>query len=72
MDMFTYLYRENDEFIFPITLHPDVSGRPQVLLMHERFIKWLKGHPGVEFVTMGQVVDEFKKGQIATQADQND
>jgi hypothetical protein len=35
-DQFDYYYREYDEFIFPITVHPDVSGRPQVLLMHER------------------------------------
>ena len=34
---FDYFYRENDEFIFPITVHPDVSGRPHVLLMHERY-----------------------------------
>lgn len=35
-DHFDYFYREYDEFIFPITIHPDVSGRPQVILMHER------------------------------------
>lgn len=36
-DQFDYFYREYDEFVFPITVHPDVSGRPQVLLMHERY-----------------------------------
>ncbi|TFY51681.1 hypothetical protein EVJ58_g10441 [Rhodofomes roseus] len=25
-DTFTYLYREEEDFIFPITIHPDVSG----------------------------------------------
>jgi hypothetical protein len=35
-DHFDYFYREYDEFIFPISIHPDVSGRPQVALMHER------------------------------------
>ena len=25
-DTFTYLYREEENFIFPITIHPDVSG----------------------------------------------
>lgn len=35
-DHFDYFYREYDEFIFPMTIHPDVSGRPHVLLMHER------------------------------------
>lgn len=36
-DHFDYYYREYDEFIFPMTIHPDVSGRPHVLLMHERY-----------------------------------
>lgn len=35
-DHFDYFYREYDEFIFPMTIHPDVSGRPHVVLMHER------------------------------------
>lgn len=37
-DHFDYFYREYDEFIFPITIHPDVSGRPHALLMHERYV----------------------------------
>lgn len=37
-DHFDYFYREYDEFIFPITIHPDVSGRPHVILMHERYV----------------------------------
>jgi hypothetical protein len=27
---FDYFYREYDESIFPLTIHPDVSGRPHV------------------------------------------
>lgn len=38
-DHFDYFYREYDEFIFPLTIHPDVSGHPHVLLMHERCVK---------------------------------
>ncbi|TWU70634.1 hypothetical protein ED733_001331 [Metarhizium rileyi] len=59
-DHFDYFYREYDEFVFPLTIHPDVSGRPHVLLMHERLIEHMKRHEGVEFVTMEQVCDEFK------------
>ncbi|KAM0276785.1 hypothetical protein ACHAQH_006374 [Verticillium albo-atrum] len=59
-DHFDYFYREYDEFIFPITIHPDVSGRPHVLLMHERLIEHIKKHEGVEFVTMEQICDDFK------------
>lgn len=44
-----------DEFIFPMTIHPDVSGRPHVLLMHERIIEHINKHEGVEWVTMGEV-----------------
>ncbi|GAA6035022.1 hypothetical protein JCM8097_002147 [Rhodosporidiobolus ruineniae] len=58
---FTYFYRENDWFVFPLTIHPDVSGRPHVLLMLEEFIEWLQTHEGVEFVTMEQVNKEFRE-----------
>ena len=59
-DHFDYFYREYDEFIFPMTIHPDVSGRPHALLMHERLIEHINKHEGVEWVTMGQMVDDFK------------
>ncbi|KAJ9646634.1 hypothetical protein H2199_002683 [Coniosporium tulheliwenetii] len=60
MDHFDYFYREYDEFSFPMTIHPDVSGRPHVLLMHERIIEHINKHEGVEWVTMEQMCDEFK------------
>jgi peptidoglycan/xylan/chitin deacetylase (PgdA/CDA1 family) len=60
-DHFDYFYREYDEFVFPMTVHPDVSGRPHVVLMHERLIEYINGHEGVEWVTMGEMVDEFKR-----------
>ncbi|KAJ0386393.1 hypothetical protein COL922a_004441 [Colletotrichum nupharicola] len=59
-DHFDYFYREYDEFIFPMTIHPDVSGRPHVLLMHERIIEHINKHEGVEWVTMGEMSDWFK------------
>lgn len=46
-----------DEFIFPMTIHPDVSGRPHVLLMHERIIEHINKHEGVRWVTMAEVSD---------------
>lgn len=39
IDQFDWVYREMDYAIFPMTIHPDVSARPQVLLMHERIIE---------------------------------
>ncbi|TFK94928.1 glycoside hydrolase/deacetylase [Polyporus arcularius HHB13444] len=59
-DTFTYLYREEENFIFPITIHPDVSGRPHVLLMLERFIEWVNTHADVQWVRMIDMADEFR------------
>lgn len=59
MDHFNYFYENYDEFIFPMTIHPDVSGRPHVLLMHERIIKHINSHEGVEWVTMEQMALDF-------------
>jgi peptidoglycan/xylan/chitin deacetylase (PgdA/CDA1 family) len=58
-DQFDYLYREYDTGVFPLTIHPDVSGRPQCILMHERFIQYIKNHPGTVFCTMQEIANEF-------------
>ena len=39
IDQFDWVYREYDYAVLTMTIHPDVSGRPQVLLMHERIIE---------------------------------
>ncbi|KAL4245833.1 Peptidoglycan deacetylase PgdA-like protein [Abortiporus biennis] len=62
-DMFTYLYREEQDFVFPITIHPDVSGRPHVLLMLERFIEWVNTHEDVHWVRMIDMANEFRVKQ---------
>jgi len=59
-DTFTYLYREEEDFIFPITIHPDVSGRPHVLLMLERFIEWINTHEHVRWVPMIEMARSFR------------
>ncbi|CAN5492412.1 polysaccharide deacetylase [soil metagenome] len=60
-DQFDWVYREMDYAIFPMTIHPDVSGRPQVLLMHERLIEYINGHDGVRWVTMEEIADDFRE-----------
>lgn len=60
-DQFDWVYANMDYAVFPITIHPDVSGRPQVLLMLERLIKHFKAHDGVKFVTMNEIADDFAK-----------
>ncbi len=63
-EQFDFFYRENDTFVFPMSIHPQVSGKPQVILMHERIIEYINSHEGVEWVTFEQMVDEFKSGQL--------
>ncbi len=58
-EQFDWVYRECDYAVFPMTLHPDVSGRPQVLLMQERLIQYMLSHPGVEFCTFEDIADDF-------------
>ena len=58
-DQFDYIHREEDYAVFPMTIHPDVSGRPQVILMLERFIEYVAGHEGARWVTYGEIADDF-------------
>jgi peptidoglycan-N-acetylglucosamine deacetylase len=60
-DQFDWVYRELDYAVFPITIHPDVSGRPQVLMMLERLYAHMTKHPGVKFVTMNEMADDFAR-----------
>ena len=59
-DQFDYVYREEDYAVFGMTIHPDVSGRPQVILMLERLIEYISGHDGVRWATMDEIADDFK------------
>ncbi len=60
-DEFDWVYRELDYGVFPFTIHPDVSGRPQVLLMLERLIDYINGHDGISWVTMEEIADDFRR-----------
>ena len=94
-DHFDYFYREYDDFCFPVTIHPDVSGHPHVIFMLERcvdldrfpfstfssiaiwngfrsegsanqgvrLIEYISGKEGVQWVTMAEICDDFKKKQ---------
>ena len=58
-DQFDWVYRECDYAVFPITIHPDVAGRPQVLWMLERLFAYIQSHPGVRFVSMDTMANDF-------------
>ena len=62
-DQFDWVYREYDYAIFAMTIHPDVSGRPQVLLMHERLIEYFNSHAGVSWCTLGEIAEDFARRQ---------
>lgn len=64
-DIFTFMYQEYDSFVFPMSIHPQVSGKAQIMLMQERIINWINTHEGVEWVTMETMVKEFKEGRLA-------
>ncbi len=60
-DQFGWVYREMDYAVYALTVHPDVSGRPQNLLMHERLIEHVNSHDGVRWVTFEEIADDFIK-----------
>ena len=60
-DQFDWVVREYDYAVFPISIHPDVSGRPQVLLMLERIIAHVSAHPAARWVTFEEAADDFTR-----------
>ena len=58
-DQFDWVYRELDYAAFTMTIHPDVSGRPQNLLMLERLIEYINSHEGVRWSTFDEIADDF-------------
>jgi peptidoglycan-N-acetylglucosamine deacetylase len=60
-DQFDWVYREMDYAVFTLTIHPDVSGRPQVLLMLERLFSHIIRHPGVRFTTFDDIANDFAR-----------
>lgn len=62
-DQFDWVHREMDYAVYALTIHPDVSGRPQVLLMIERMIDYISGHDGIEWMTFEEAADDFRRRQ---------
>ncbi len=59
-DQFDWVHREMDYGVVTFTIHPDVSGKPQVLLMLERLIEHISAHDGVEWTTFTDIALDFK------------
>jgi peptidoglycan/xylan/chitin deacetylase (PgdA/CDA1 family) len=60
-DQFDWIYREMDYAVYTLTIHPDVSGKPQNLLMLERLYEHITGHDGVRWMTFEEIADDFAK-----------
>ncbi|MFP6681286.1 MAG: polysaccharide deacetylase [Gammaproteobacteria bacterium] len=60
-DQFDWVYREMNYAVFPFTIHPGVSGRPQVILMLERLIEYINGHVGVKWMTFEEIAVDFRQ-----------
>ena len=59
LQQFDWVYREYDYAVYTLTIHPDVSGRPQVLLMLERVFDYISQHAGVRWCTFDEIADDF-------------
>ncbi len=58
---FDYMYREYEYAVLPLNIHPDVSGHPEAIMFHERFIEYLKNHSGVCFLKDSDIAVDFRK-----------
>ncbi|KAK0926531.1 hypothetical protein LTR91_002149 [Friedmanniomyces endolithicus] len=64
LEQFDFAYREYETFIFPMSIHPQVSGKPHVILMHERIIAYINKHEGVEWMPLEDMAKEFLEGRL--------
>ena len=62
-DQFDWVYREMNYAVYGLTIHPDVAGRPQNLLMLERLIGHINAHEGVRWATFEEIADDFRRRQ---------
>jgi peptidoglycan-N-acetylglucosamine deacetylase len=58
-DQFNWVYNEYDYAVLTFTLHPDVSGRPQVLAMHQRLFDHISAFDGVRFAPFHEIAADF-------------
>jgi peptidoglycan-N-acetylglucosamine deacetylase len=60
-DQFDWVHRELDHGVVGFTIHPDVSGRAQNLLMLERLIEHINRQDGVRWSTFDEIADDFAR-----------
>lgn len=60
-DQFDWVHRDMDYAVFAFTIHPGVSGRPQVILMLERLIEYINSHDDVAWMTFEEIAQDFRQ-----------
>lgn len=63
-DQFDWVYREYDYAVFTMTVHPDVSARPQNMLMHERLIEHISAHDAVRWADFNTIAEDFRRRTV--------
>ena len=60
-----WLWENSDEdFVFPILMHPDTSGLAHIIGMSERVMTWLKGWgDAVQFCTHEEIAKDWLREQ---------
>jgi peptidoglycan-N-acetylglucosamine deacetylase len=56
-DHFDYAYREVEAPVLTIAVHPQSIGRAPNIMMLERFIGYMKSHPGVWFAPLSEIAE---------------
>lgn len=59
-DQFDYMYENVPGGVYNLTMHPQVIGRAQKIMMLEKLIQHIRQRPNVRFTTMYEVVKEWK------------
>lgn len=59
-DHFDYAYREIEAGVLTVALHPQSIGRAPNIMMLERFITYMKSHPGVWFAPLSDIADAWR------------
>lgn len=63
-DQFDWMYENVDGGVYVLTMHPQVSGRSELIMRHEQLIEYMKRKPDVAFKTMDTVAEEFRNGDL--------
>jgi hypothetical protein len=59
-DHFDYAYREIEAGVLTVAVHPQSIGRAPNIMMLERFITYMKTHPGVWFAPLSDIADAWR------------